>query len=456
MTLQDMRSRDVIRDAIDNGIDSEAVLARVTRRLIPFLALCYVAAYLDRVNLSFAASTMNSDLKFSPTVYGWGAGIFFVGYALLETPSNYILNRIGARIWIARIMVTWGLVSAAMAFVRDETGFYLLRFLLGAAEAGFMPGIILYLTWWFPQAQRGRILAAFLFAAPLATVIGAPLSGAVLSYAEGLGGVRGWRWLFILEAAPAILLGVVAWFYLTDRPATAAWLAPAERDWLAARVAGETAAAQTSAGAQGSLSAMGAAIISAMQDRRALGLGAAYFGVVLALYGLGMWLPQIVEAYGAGPLVAGLITALPFLFGAGAMLWWSRRSDHFGERVWHTALAACLAAAGLILAAAFASPLLATAAVCLAAIGVFATLPPFWALVTGTFHGAHAALAIALINSIGNLAGFFGPWMVGWIKQATGGYGPALLALAAGPLACAALVVYLDSGRPAPVSNGVA
>jgi ACS family tartrate transporter-like MFS transporter len=450
MTFHDMRRR----GAIDNEIDGAAVLARVTRRLIPFLALCYVAAYLDRVNLSFAAATMNSDLKFSPTVYGSGAGVFFVGYALLETPSNYILHRIGARRWIARIMVTWGLVSAAMAFVRDETSFYLLRFLLGAAEAGFMPGIILYLTWWFPQAQRGRILAAFLFAVPLATVIGAPLSGAVLSFADGLGGLRGWRWLFILESAPAIVLGFVAWFYLTDRPATAVWLAPAERDWLAAQVAGDTAAEHDPAGAHISLSAMSAAILSALQDRRALGLGVAYFGVVLALYGLGMWLPLIVEGYGPGPLVAGLITALPYLFGAVAMLFWSRRSDRLGERVWHTAAAASLAAAGLAFAAPFSSPLLATASICFAAIGVFATLPPFWALITGTFHGAHAALAIALINSIGNLAGFFGPWMVGWIKQATGGYGPALLALAAGPLVCAALVVYLGPDRPTPVSNG--
>ena len=219
-------------------IDGPATLTRVTRRLIPFLGLCYFAAYLDRVNLSFAAATMSRDLNFSPTVYGWGAGVFFISYALLEAPSNYILHRVGARLWIARIMVTWGLVSAAMAFVRDETSFYALRFLLGAAEAGFMPGVILYLTYWFPQAQRGRILAAFLFAVPLATVIGAPASGAVVSLAEGVGGMSGWRWLFIIEAAPAIGLGVVAWFYLTDRPATADWLAPAERDWLARQARG--------------------------------------------------------------------------------------------------------------------------------------------------------------------------------------------------------------------------
>ncbi len=454
-----MKRRDSPRQgAIDDGFDSAATLSRVTRRLIPFLVLCYVAAYLDRVNLSFAAATMNGDLKFSPTVYGWGAGVFFIGYALLETPSNYILHRIGARIWIARIMATWGLVSAAMAFVRDETSFYLLRFLLGAAEAGFMPGIILYLTYWFPQAQRGRILAAFLFAVPLATVIGAPLSGAVLSYADGLGGMRGWRWLFILEAAPAIVLGVVAWFYLTDRPAKADWLAPAERDWLTAQVAGEGGASDEPGGAQEFLPAMIAAMSLALQDRRALGLGVAYFGVVLALYGLGMWLPQIVEGYGPGPLIAGFVTALPFLCGAIAMLWWSRRSDCRGERVWHTALAACVAAAGLAAAggaAAAASPRAAAAAICLAAIGVFATLPPFWALVAGSFDGARAALAIALINSIGNLAGFFGPWMVGWIKQASGGYGAALLALASGPLVCAALVVYLGPDSPGPVSNGL-
>jgi len=426
-------------DASPSGVvDAEALLSRVTRRLIPFLALCYVAAYLDRVNLSFAAATMNRDLHFSPTVYGQGAGVFFIGYALLETPSNYILHRIGARIWIARIMVSWGLVSAAMAFVRDETSFYLLRFLLGAAEAGFMPGIILYLTYWFPQAQRGRILAAFLFAVPIATVIGAPLSGAVLSLAEGLGGLRGWRWLFILEALPAIALGVVAWFYLTDRPAAADWLAPAERDWLARQAAGD---APDAADAR--------EIAPALRDRRALGLGVAYFGVVLALYGLSMWLPQIIEGYGLGAVAAGFVTALPFLLGAGAMLLWGRRADLRGAPVWHTASAACLAALGLLAAAAATSLATAAVAISLAAIGVFATLPPFWAIVTGAFTGTRAAIAIAVINSIGNLAGFFGPYLVGWIKEASGGYGPALLALAAGPLACAALVVYPGLGRTA-------
>ena len=431
-------------DSSSSGaVDAEATLARVTRRLIPFLALCYCAAYLDRVNLSFAAATMNRELHFSPAVYGWGAGVFFIGYALLETPSNYILHRVGARLWIARITVSWGIVSASMAFVRDETSFYALRFLLGAAEAGFMPGIILYLTYWFPQAQRARILAAFLFAVPFATVIGAPVSGAVLSYAEGLGGYRGWQWLFILEAMPALALGVVTWFYLTDRPASADWLSPAERRWLVARLASEAGAEAERAGAQENFSE----ILPALRDLRALGLGVAYFGVVLALYGLSMWLPQIVEGYGLDVVSAGLVTALPFLLGAGAMLLWGRRSDQRGERLWHTAAAACLAAAGLLAAAAAGSLTTAIAAICIAAIGVFATLPPFWAIVTGAFQGARAAIVIALVNSIGNLAGFFGPYLVGWIKETSGGYGPALLALATGPLVCAALIVYLGRDR---------
>ncbi len=425
------------------AVDAEATLARVTRRLIPFLALCYCAAYLDRVNLSFAAATMNRDLHFSPAVYGWGAGVFFIGYALLETPSNYILHRVGARLWIARIMVSWGIISASMAFVRDETSFYALRFLLGAAEAGFMPGIILYLTYWFPQAQRARILAAFLFAVPFATVIGAPVSGVVLSYTEGLGGYRGWQWLFILEAMPALALGVVTWFYLTDRPASAHWLAPAERRWLVARLASEAGAEPERSGAQENFSE----IFPALRDLRALGLGVAYFGVVLALYGLSMWLPQIVEGYGLDVVSAGLVTALPFLLGSGAMLLWGRRSDRCGERLWHTAAAACLAAAGLLAAAAAGSLTTAIAAICIAAIGVFAALPPFWAIVTGAFQGVRAAIAIALVNSIGNLAGFLGPYLVGWIKETTGGYGSALLALATGPLVCAALIVYLGRDR---------
>lgn len=420
-------------------VDPNATLARVTRRLIPFLALCYCAAYLDRVNLSFAAATMNRDLHFSPAVYGWGAGVFFIGYALLETPSNYILHRVGARLWIARIMVSWGIVSASMAFVRDETSFYALRFLLGAAEAGFMPGVILYLTYWFPQAQRARILAAFLFAVPLATVIGAPLSGAVLSSMEGLGGYRGWQWLFILEAVPALALGVVTWFYLTDRPASAHWLSPVERCWLVAQLASETDAGGERAEAH--------EFLPALRDTRALGLGVAYFGVVLALYGLSMWLPQIVEGYGLDVVAAGLVTATPFMLGAVAMLLWGRRSDRRGERRWHTAAAACLAAAGLLAAAAAGSLATAIAAISVAAVGVFAALPPFWAIVTGAFQGARAAIVIALVNAIGNLAGFFGPHLVGWIKEATGGYSPALLALAAGPLVCAALIVYLGRDR---------
>lgn len=435
-------------------IDEEETLARVTRRLIPFLVLCYLAAYLDRVNLSFAAASMNRDLNFSPSVYGWGAGVFFIGYALLEAPSNYILHRIGARIWIARIMVSWGLASAAMAFVRDEISFYALRFLLGAAEAGFMPGIILYLTYWFPPAQRGRILAAFLFAVPIATVIGAPASGAVLSLADGLGGMRGWRWLFILEAIPAIVLGVVAWFYLTDRPATANWLTPAARDWLAEQVAGGQGDARESADPHETHAAMFPALIAALFDRRALALGVAYFGVVLALYGLSMWLPQIIEGFGLGTFAASLVTAAPFLLGAVAMLLWSRRSDLRGEQVWHTAQAACLAALGLFAAAAATSSTLAIIAISIAAIGVFATLPPFWAIVTGAFEGARAALAIALINSIGNLAGFFGPYLVGWIKESSGSYGPALAALAVGPLVCATLVVYLGQARRTTGAEG--
>lgn len=427
------------------GIDADAVMRKVARRLVPFLVACYCASYLDRVNLSFAATQMNRDLDFSPVVYGWGAGIFFVGYALFEAPSNYILHRVGARRWIARIMVSWGLVSALMAVVSSETSFFVFRFLLGAAEAGFMPGIILYLTYWIPRERRARILAAFLFAIPLATVVGAPVSGFLLSVMDGLAGLRGWQWLFIVEALPPLALGVATFFFLTDRPHQAGWLTPAERGWLTQVIAREERAV---------CGANDHAIWPALRDARTLGLGVAYFGVVLALYGLTMWLPQIVSGFGFGPVGAGFVTAAPFLVGSVAMFLWSRRSDRLDERATHTALASVVAAIGLALAAWMKSPEAAIAALCVAAIGTLAALPVFWAFATASVAGARAAIAIALVNSIGNLAGFAGPYLVGWIKEASGGYSLALLALSVGPVVCAALVALL--GRPAPSAPQVA
>jgi ACS family tartrate transporter-like MFS transporter len=420
----------------DAQVDEDATLRLVERRLIPFLVVCFLTAYLDRVNLSFAALSMNKDLGFSPTVYGWGAGVFFLGYALFEAPSNYVLHRVGARLWIARIMVSWGLVSASMGAIWNETSFVGLRFLLGVAEAGFAPGAILYLTYWIPASQRAKALGAFLFAVPLSTIIGAPLSGAMMTSMDGVAGLEGWRWLFILEALPSIALGVAAYFVLTDRPSDARWLTKQQRDWLTARIARDASGAPEDHGVE-----------AALRDPRILRLGCVYFGIVLSLYGLGMWLPQIEANFGLSPFQAGIATAIPFLCGAVAMLLWGRRSDRCGERIFHTAAPALVAAVGLVIAALHPDPLYSTLALCIAAAGTLGAMPPFWALTTECAAGARAAITIALVNSVGNLAGFVGPYLVGWIKEATGTYSWGLIALALGPVLSAALTFWRFARR---------
>jgi len=417
----------------NQALYDDKLVTKVARRLIPFLAICYFASYLDRVNLSFAATEMTRDLQFSPQVYGWGAGVFFLGYALLEPISNYMLHLFGARIWISRIMLSWGIVSGLAALTWNETSFYLLRFLLGAAEAGFMPGIILYLTYWIPPQQRARILADFLFAVPLATVFGAPISSYLLIATEGLMGLRGWQWLFIFEAIPPVLLGLIAFFFLTDRPKKASWLSLEERERL------EDLTIDPREGR------VEHSVFLALVDHRAITLGAAYFGVVLALYGLSMWLPQMVEAHGVSLASAGYLTAAPFIVGAMVMYVWGRHSDWWGERIWHVVLAGLVATSGLIGAAVTPNFMLMILGLCFAAAGIFAVLPPFWAFVSDSFFGAEAAIAIALVNAIGNLAGFAGPYLVGWIIGGGGNYTLALIALAQGPLFCAGLMLMAKS-----------
>lgn len=413
-----------------SDVDGERVVAKVARRLIPLLVLAFFVAYLDRVNVGFAALTMNKELGFTPEFFGWAAGAFFLGYCLLEAPSNYILHRVGARIWIARIMASWGLVSALTAFVWDGASFVALRLLLGAAEAGFAPGVILYLTYWIPAAQRARVIGAFLLALPLSSVVGAPLSGLILSGMDGVAGFSGWRWLFFIEAAPAVLLGVVCYFYLPDRPADAPWLAPRERDWLLAELARESRPQDENAW-------------RALRDPVVLALGVAYFGIIVALYGLGFWLPQIIKAFGFGVVAAGFLTAIPFVFGALAMIVWSRSSDRAKERVGHTAFASIVACAGLAASAYAPTPTLAIVALSAAAMGTLASMPAFWSFVTLALPGAGAVVGVAVVNSIGNVSGLAGPYIVGLIKGATGEFHYALLALATGPLMAAALIVVI-------------
>jgi ACS family tartrate transporter-like MFS transporter len=405
-------------------------LAKVSKRLVPFLIICYFVAYLDRVNVSFAALTMNQDLGLSQTAFGFGAGIFFVAYFIFEVPSNLLLERFGARKWIARIMLSWGILSGAMAFIPDiarltgignENAFYLLRVLLGIAEAGFFPGIIFYLTLWFPTEYRARIVGYFMAAIPLSTVIGGPISGLLLYLHGGLG-FAGWQWLFIIEAVPAIILAGVVFFYLTDRPAEATWLMPEERSWLVERLALEQRQRQA---------VRDYSVVESLVNPRVLGLSLVYFGAVAMNYGLSFFLPQIVNAFGLNTFLTTLVSTAPYAVGVIGMVWWGRRSDRVGERRFHTAIPLFVAAAGIAVSIALDDPTLKMIALSVAGFGIFACLPVFWTLPTAFLSGAAAAAGIAVINSIGNLAGFAGPFAMGWIKDHTGSYTGGLLLLAA-------------------------
>ncbi|WP_334392999.1 MFS transporter [Bradyrhizobium sp. AZCC 2262] len=419
-------------------------IAKVTRRIVPFLIVCYFVAYLDRVNVGFAALSMNQDLGLSQTAFGLGAGIFFIAYFIFEVPSNLLLERFGARKWIARIMLSWGILSGTMAFIPaiahttglgNENTFYLLRVLLGAAEAGFFPGIIFYLTLWFPAQYRARIVGYFMAAIPLSTVIGAPISG-VLLYLHGGLGLAGWQWLFIIEAVPAIILAGMVFFYLTDWPAEAAWLAPDERTWLASRLELEQRQRQT---------ARDFSVRQSLVNPRVLGLSLVYFGAVATNYGLSFFLPQIVKAFGLNTLLTTLVSATPYAVGLIGMVWWGRRSDRVVERRFHVAFPLFIAAAGIAVSTALDNPTLKMISLCVAGFGIFANLPVFWALPTAFLSGAAAAAGIAVINSIGNLAGFAGPFAMGWTKDHTGSYAGGLLLLAA--LGIIAMGVVLMLGQ---------
>ena len=357
-----------------------SAIAKATARLLPFLALAYMVNFLDRVNVGFAALHMNADLGLSPSVFGFGAGIFFVGYILCEIPSNLELQRFGARIWIARIMISWGVVACAMSLVSGATSFYVMRLLLGIAEAGFFPGIILYLTFWFPAAERARIIGMFMAAVPLATVIGGPVSGALLE-THGFLGLAGWQWLFIVEGLPAILLGLAALKVLDDGPEHAGWLTPDERQALSATLAAEAETSRVAG--YGDLRA-------AVTRPRVLALGLLYFLMVVGLYGIGFWMPQVIGSFGLAPLQVGFLTAIPYLFAAIAMVWWGRRSDRTGERRWHIALPLLMAAAAFAWSA-YSGPLIPTmVALTLATLGFYAAFGPFWSLPTALLFLAGA------------------------------------------------------------------
>jgi ACS family tartrate transporter-like MFS transporter len=411
----------------------DRTIAKVSTRLVPFLVACYLAAYLDRVNVSFAALTMNTDLGLSASAYGFGAGIFFLAYFLFEVPSNLMLERFGARKWIARIMLSWGLVSGATAFVGGATSFYVVRVLLGVAESGFFPGIIFFLTLWFPSVYRARVIGYFMAAIPLATVIGAPISGAVLGL-DGVMGLKGWQWLFITEALPSLVLAGVTLFYLTDRPADADWLQADERAWLTDRLAQEQRQREM---------ARNYSVIQALVNPKILALSAVYFGMVASNYGLSFFLPQIVKAFGMSNVQTGFVSALPYAVAVVSIVLWGRRSDRRLERTYHTAIPLFVAAAGIGASTLFDDPAMKMAALSVAGFGIFAGLPVFWTLPTAFLSGAAAAGGIAMINAIGNLAGFAGPYAMGWIKDATGSYTGGLLSLSAVCIMAMVVVILL-------------
>ncbi|MBK6304488.1 MAG: MFS transporter [Gemmatimonadetes bacterium] len=404
---------------------------RVTWRLIPFLFACYVAAYLDRVNVGFAKLQMLADLQMSETAYGIGAGIFFIGYFLFEVPSNLILHRTGARAWIARIMITWGLLSAATMWVTSATAFYALRFLLGIAEAGFFPGIVLYLTQWYPAPRRARIMALFMTAIAISGVIGGPVSGWILSEMAGKNGWAGWQWLYLLEGIPAVLLGVATYFYLDDSIEGARWLPDDEKAVLRAQLRADPAGEEH------------VSVMATLRDSRVVLLAALYFCSILGLYGLAFWLPQLIRTLGvAEPWRVGMLSAIPYGVATVAMVLAGQSSDRRGERRWHLVGSALIGAVGLVGAAWFRTePVAGMIAFSVAAAGILSLPPLFWTIPTTLLRGVSAAAGIAAINSVGNLSGFVSPYMIGAITDATGEATIGLYVLAASLVASAGLSI---------------
>jgi ACS family tartrate transporter-like MFS transporter len=424
-----------------------STLSRLNWRLIPLVLVLYVIAMIDRTNVGFAALQMNEDLGFSSTVFGFGAGIFFLGYALFEVPSNLILARVGARRWIARILVTWGLIATGMMFVRDPLTFYVMRFLLGVAEAGFLPGILYYLSHWYPSAQRAQAVSWFMIGIPLAQVVGAPLAGWLLGF-DGVGGLHGWQWMYLIEGIPAVLLAGVVLKVMADSPADAKWLAPEQRAWLTAKVQAEHATAAER---------HGVGLLQALSHPVVWALALLAFVFQTGSYGLQMWTPQIVKSWsGLSDLGVGFVTAIPYIGAAIGMVLIGHSSDRTGERFLHIAIPSAVAAVGFVAAGFILSPVLGILALTVAAVGDMGTRGPFWALPTRFLTAGASAGGIALINTIGSLGGFVGPTAVGVVKDVTGLYAGGLFLMAA--LLAVGVVVALrlrhrDELRPVSTSG---
>jgi MFS transporter, ACS family, tartrate transporter len=414
-------------------------LAKTSWRLLPLAAIAYTVAYIDRTNVAVAALTMNKDLGFSAYIYGWGAGIFFFSYFLFEIPSNLVLERVGARRWIAFIMFSWGILSGMTAFATGPTSFFVYRFLLGAAEAGFFPGMILYFTYWYPAAYRGRVISTLFVAQPIANAVASILSGAILDNVDGMLGLKGWQWVFILEGLPAVALAFVVLKVLTDRPAAAAWLDAEERVWLEDTLAKERriidAAGRPS-------------LAEALADRRVLALAAIYLMSVTANYGIVFFMPQIVKGMGLSNQMTGLVSSVPYIIGVAGLIGWGWSSDKNHERHWHLIAASVLAAAGLAIAGWFGNSYWALAGMSAATIGIYGSRAAFWPMPSVFLTGTAAAAAIALINATGNLGGYVGPFVVGWIRDSTNSFEAGLYFLAACAFMGAVITFF------APVATG--
>jgi MFS transporter, ACS family, tartrate transporter len=419
----------------NDGAVAATTMRRVALRIVPFLMVCYFVSFVDRVNAGFAALEMNKDLHLSASAFGLGGGLFFVTYCLFEVPSTLALERMGARRWIARIMISWGLVAAAMALVVGPKSFYLVRLLLGAAEAGFFPGVILYLTYWFPAEYRARIIGMFAVAIPVSSFLGSPISAALLG-TDGWLGLRGWQWMFILEAAPAVLLGFACLAFLSDGPKDTAWLSAAQRSWLVTRLESEGARSRR----VGHLS-----LWRTLSNKHVLILSIVLAGSTASSSGLQLWQPQIIKSFGLTNMQTGLLNSVPFAIASVAMIVWGHRSDRTGERIWHTALPLALTAVSLLASLVVQSLAGTIVILCLALIGIYAIKGPVWAVSTEWLSASTAAAGLAQINAISNLAGFGTIYLLGIIKEATDSYALALLPLAM--LSAVASFTILLSGR---------
>jgi ACS family tartrate transporter-like MFS transporter len=410
----------------------QSAMRKVYLRVLPFAVLTYFFCYLDRINVGFAALTMNRDLGLDPAMYGMAAGAFFWGYVLFEVPSNIILERLGARLWIARIMVTWGIVSGINAFATGPYSFMVIRFLLGLAEAGLFPGFVLYFTYWFPDAHRARINSGFTLALPIAVASGAPVSTALLGL-NGLFGLRGWQIMFLFEAVPTVLIGIVAFFYMTDRPSVARWLDADEKAWLEQTIGGEQRRIEAH---------HGIGILRSFFDPKVLLLSLNYTGIVTASLGLVLFLPQIIKQLGVSNMQVGWITMIPYIFGAISMLVCGWISDRVGDRRWSLFITCVISTIGLVFAGMTVGSWWSLVGIIVAAIGFYGTKGPFWSMPTMFLTGPAAAAGIAWINSIGNLGGFFGPTIVGWAKQLTGSFAGGLYALSLCALVSAVVSLF--------------